>query len=218
MSGPRDRIFAGIERALGPRESKPGDIASELDRMLGDPSAVQPKFDRDALEDRFVAKATSERVTATLDRIGDLSDLPRAVAAYADEARLPRCVAVQPTDRLTRLDWSGIETHGAPAADEAVALTLAEYGIAETGSVVFRSRADAPTLFNFLPLHHVVALETRRIVPCLEDLWIAMAEDHDAQPRSINIVTGTSGTADIEAKNVRGAHGPRHMRIVLIEG
>ena len=29
-------------------------------------------------------------------------------------------------------------------------------------------------------------------------------------------MTGTSGTADIEAKNIRGAHGPRYMRIVLV--
>jgi L-lactate dehydrogenase complex protein LldG len=35
------------------------------------------------------------------------------------------------------------------------------------------------------------------------------------QPRNVNIITGTSGTADIEAINIRGAHGPRHMRIVL---
>jgi len=36
------------------------------------------------------------------------------------------------------------------------------------------------------------------------------------QTRSLNIITGTSGTADIEAKNVRGAHGPRFMHIYCI--
>ena len=46
------------------------------------------------------------------------------------------------------------------------------------------------------------------------DLFGTSAKD---QKRSLNIITGTSGTADIEARNVRGAHGPRFMHIYCVD-
>ena len=32
----------------------------------------------------------------------------------------------------------------------------------------------------------------------------------------MSLVTGTSGTADIEAVNIRGAHGPRYLHILMV--
>ena len=95
-------------------------------------------------------------------------------------------------------------------------MTLAEYGVAEMGSVVFRSGKDTPILLNFLPLHHIVVLKTENLVAHPEDLWPLLGGRDAPQSRLLTLVTGTSGTADIEAKNVRGAHGPRHMHILLV--
>ena len=155
-------------------------------------------------------------MTATLAEVGTLAAAPAAVAAYLAEAGLAPRIALQPTPRLTGLDWSGTAIHHAPAPDEPVAVSIADWAIAETGSAVFLSGPETPVLLAFLPLHHVVIVEAARILPHIEDLWAAMRGAGIAQPRNVNIVTGTSGTADIEAKNIRGAHGPRHMRIVLV--
>ena len=95
-------------------------------------------------------------------------------------------------------------------------MSIADWAIAETGSAVFLSGPEMPVLLNFLPLYHVVVIEAARILPYIEDLWDAMRDAGIAMPRNINIITGTSGTADIEAINIRGAHGPRHMRIILV--
>ena len=35
-------------------------------------------------------------------------------------------------------------------------------------------------------------------------------------PRNLNLVTGASGTTDIEGAYVRGAHGPRSLHVVLV--
>jgi len=64
-----------------------------------------------------------------------------------------------------------------------------------------------------LPLHHIAVLHARDILPHLKDLAPAPA----ALPRNLNLVTGASGTTDIEGSYVRGAHGPRHPHIVLIK-
>ena len=37
-------------------------------------------------------------------------------------------------------------------------------------------------------------------------------------PRNLELITGASGSTDIEGSYVRGAHGLRHLPIVLVEG
>ena len=87
-----------------------------------------------------------------------------------------------------------------------MAVGLALCGVAETGSLVFHSSAEAPTLFEFLPLHHLVALDAQSLVPRLED-YAALVSGQPV-PRNVNFITGASGTTDIEGVLARGAHGP----------
>lgn len=216
----RARIFANIDSALAPERGGAAPdaaaIAAEAAALISAPETLRPDFSDVTPLERFRAKATSERVTATIADIASLAETPAAVRAYLAEQGLAPRIALQPTDALTSLDWSGVETKADLDVNEPIAVSLADYAIAETGSVVFRSRADAPTLFSFLPLHHVVVVRAATILSYPEELWALMREGGEPQPRNVNIVTGTSGTADIEAKNVRGAHGPRHMRIILV--
>ena len=88
--------------------------------------------------------------------------------------------------------------------------------IAETGSLVFHSSPETPTLHSFLPLHHIAVVEAARILRYPEDYWAAARAASNRPPRNVNWVTGTSGTADIEAKNIRGAHGPRFLHILIV--
>lgn len=216
MTTARDRIFGAIRKALGSRDATAVAIAAEAAALVADRAAIQPDFGGANLVTRFIQKATSERVTATIARVERLSDVPGAVRAYIGEMGLPDTVAVQPTAALRALDWAGTDVTDTPGTDGGLALTLAEYGIAETGSVVFRSGQNAPVLLNFLPLHHLVALHAARILAHPEDLWPHLGGAEAPQSRLLTLVTGTSGTADIEAKNIRGAHGPRHLRIILV--
>ena len=216
MSAARDRIFGAIRKALGPRDVTPAAIAAEAAALVANRAAIQPDFGDAHLVDRFLMKATSERVTATVARVAELADVPGAVRDYIEEMQLAARAAVQPHIDLRALDWTGIEIVDTPGIDGGLAVTVAEHGVAETGSVVFRSGRDAPVLLNFLPLHHLVVLRVADILAYAEDLWPHLGGSAAPQSRLLTMVTGTSGTADIEAKNIRGAHGPRYLRIVLI--
>ncbi len=110
----------------------------------------------------------------------------------------------------------GLTPHPTIAVDEPVSVCEADYAVAETASLVFRSSPHMPTLFAFLPLHHIVVLEAARIVPWLDDA--AALEAARPAPRNLNFVTGASGTTDIEGTLVRGAHGPAHLHVLLIGG
>jgi len=88
----------------------------------------------------------------------------------------------------------------------------ADYGIAETGSVVFiaaRDRARA----SWIDLEVLdVELPENRIVGNLEDLFALLQPN---MPSAVAIVTGPSRTADIEQTLVVGVHGPREVRVRL---
>ena len=50
----------------------------------------------------------------------------------------------------------------------------------------------------------------------LED-YAALAARAGPAPRNVILITGASGTTDIEGSYVRGAHGPGFLHVVLLE-
>ncbi len=218
MTLARTSIFTAINRALSKSRIAPPSaeaIKAEADALLNRVAAIRPDRVSGRPEDSFLARVTLPAIGATAERVASLEEFPKAVRRYLSTNTLAAAVALQPHPRLHALDWSDVQTHAEISVDEPVAVGLALGGIAETGSLVFHSAPDSPTLFAFLPAHHIVAVEAAWIWPWLEDYadWLAST----AQPRNVNLVTGASGTTDIEGALVRGAHGPAHLHIVLID-
>ncbi len=211
MSGARARIMARIAEARGEPLPSAQAIAAERAALVPDASATQPTFTEQDTLTRFEAMATSERLTATVAHIGRLEDVPGAVAAYLTYKGLPAEAAIAPV--LADLDWSGIAASTAITPNQPVAVTLAEGGVAETGSLIFRSGPETPMLHNFLGLHHIAVVRKDGIRRYLESVF---GPDTPPLPRIMSLVTGTSGTADIEAVNIRGAHGPRYLHILMV--
>jgi L-lactate dehydrogenase complex protein LldG len=163
----------------------------------------------------FTARASAEKVGATVERIGSLADYPAAVARYAQANGLPPSLALQPDPRLQRLAWAPLDTSETLTPNTLLSVGFARGGIAETGTLIFHSGPESPILSSYLSLHHVVALDARAIVAQLEDY--AAAEKFGAAPHNVNLITGASGTTDIEGVLARGAHGPRKLHIVIFD-
>jgi L-lactate dehydrogenase complex protein LldG len=219
MSDARNTILSAVSAALERRRggSPPPEeatIAAEAERLRARADATRPDRLRDGPETAFLERLVSAAVAASAERVTKLGELPAAVRRYLTAQGLASSVALQPHPDLLALDWSGIEIHGQIGIDEPVAVGLAVGAIAETGTLVFHSGPTSPTLFAFLPMHHIVAIEARRIWNWLEDYAEAIAGC--AQPRNVNLITGPSGTTDIEGTLVRGAHGPGRVHVVLV--
>jgi L-lactate dehydrogenase complex protein LldG len=209
----RARVLAAVRAGLGGARADPAAIAAEAAALLADPDAARPRLAAPDLVAAFRAKAAGHGTTvAAADR---LEAVPAAVGRYLAEQGLPPSLAVQPTPALAGLDWTGIETHSAIAPDEAAAVGLARWGVAESGSVVLHSGPDSPVLLAFLPLHHIVALPVAGLLAHLEDYAAALAAD-GPPPRNSILITGPSGTTDIEGSYVRGAHGPGFVHVILV--
>jgi L-lactate dehydrogenase complex protein LldG len=111
-------------------------------------------------------------------------------ALFAERARAAGCIVREDGD-------AGIE---------------ADYGIAETGSLVFIPARDR-TRASWLDLEVLdVELPEERIVRDLEGLFALLRSD---MPSAVAIVTGPSRTADIEQTLVVGVHGPREVHVRL---
>lgn len=208
----RDRILSAIRAALPDTRPAPEAIAAEARALLDDPDAIRPRPAADRPVEAFVRKA--EAIGTTIDRVPGLDAVPVAVMRYLSGHGLPPAAVVEATPALTALDWTGLETGTALAPDQPAAVGRALWGIAESGSMVVHSGADTPVLLSFLPLHHIVVLAEADILPHLEDYAARM--ETRPHPRNAILITGPSGTTDIEGSYVRGAHGPGFLHVILV--
>src|SRR5262249_33269294 len=135
---------------------------------------------------------------------------------------LPARLRLAPDPLLTGLPWRErplLEISTGPSAgDDAVSLTLAEAGVAETGTLMLASGPQSPTTLNFLPDTDIVLLSAERIVGGLEEAWRLLRERRGwaGLPRTVNFITGPSRSADIGQKLQLGAHGPRRLHILVV--
>ena len=90
--------------------------------------------------------------------------------------------------------------------------------VAETGTLVLLSGPDNPTTINFLPETHIVVLRAHDIVGPYEAAWNALREIYGERslPRTVNLISGPSRTADIEQTIIMGAHGPKRLHVVIV--
>jgi len=210
----RDSILAAVRAGLGDRRAEPAAIAAEAGALLAGPDTIRPRLAVPTLIEAFVLKAAA--LGTSIERVPDLDDVPAAVGRYLAASGLPHSAAVQQTPELASLSWQGIALDATAAPDQPAAVGLARWGIAESGSVVIHSAPDSPILLAFLPLHHIVVLHASSIVAHLED-YASLLEGDGSPPRNAILITGPSGTTDIEGSYVRGAHGPGFVHVILVD-
>ena len=110
---------------------------------------------------------------------------------------------------INRLD--GLSRDDLFACDAGV--TTAQWGIAETGTLVLESARERSRLLSLVPPIHVALLSTRCICESLGD---ALARVSVAS-HAITFITGPSRTSDIELTLVVGVHGPQTVHVLLME-
>ena len=97
------------------------------------------------------------------------------------------------------------------------ALTLADWGIAETGSLVLDSRSEDLRLATMLAETHVAVLPLSRLQPDSLALEAEMRRRMASPPSYLAFITGASRTADIERVLTIGVHGPQELHVLILE-
>lgn len=98
-----------------------------------------------------------------------------------------------------------------------IALTMADAGIAETGTIVVRSSNEELRLATMVAEVHIALLPESAIVADSYDLEPQMTAWMQ-QSDFTAFITGPSRTADIERVLALGVHGPLELHILVLEG
>ena len=215
----RDRILNRLRSRLTEAGEAAGRVAA-VDARLGAPEARAPRPAQshaagEAGVAQFIAKA--EAADATVSRIASLADLPAALSNQLRGRNLGQSARLGDDPALAALDWGQIEvTKGPGRVEEPATLSIAPYGLAESGTLGLCSGPDNPVTLTFLGETHFVALRASDIHPGFEELFAAhRASGRD--PRTLNFVTGPSRSADIGQKLQLGAHGPVALHIFVVD-
>lgn len=203
----RERVLGQIRQSLG----RPADTTAPITPLPG--AGPRPALSGPLVE-RFVAKMQEK--AATVERLCGMADVGTAVARYV--AAVPAGPAVRVSRALAGIPWPSQLTvmQGAAVREDETSVTPCFAAVAESGGIVTLSGRDTPSTLNFVPDTHIVVVHSSQVVAHFEDVWVQWRASGLPIPRTINVISGPSRTADIEQTIQLGAHGPRRLHILLL--
>ena len=104
--------------------------------------------------------------------------------------------------------------------DSYIGITAADFCMADTATLVMRTRAGQARSVSLVPAIHIAVIELNQIIADLKELYALLKWDPKVKKEGLTncmtFISGPSKTADIEATMVHGAHGPREVHIFVI--
>lgn len=201
----------GIRRRSGHDEASPD--ADELVRhFMTELSAVGGRAARCADPDELTARLTAVCVESDVRTIVLEPDSRWNEPGFAPWRR-----ALDDVECEFIISGAGNE-HVETVERADAGLTIADFGIAETGTVGFSTGPGRSRLTSLLPLVHFVLLPAATIMATRTEALEKMrtAAGRDGWPSQSVFITGPSRTGDIEGELTVGVHGPGLVGVFII--
>ena len=210
----RDRILARVRRATGGGDRVAVAVRLGHQQARAAPVPAEAQTQGEARITQFIEKTIA--VDATVSRLASLDDLPAALAEELRNRNLPAAIRTG-TDPAFERDWGTVErTTGPGRLIEPATLSRAHLAMAETGTLILASGPQNPVTLTFLGETHFVVVAAKDIKAGFEDMW-AEWRQRGLDPRTVNMVTGPSRSADIGQTLQLGAHGPVALHVFVID-
>jgi len=173
-------------------------------------------------------KIFHERTQAVLAQVREVDSLAQALSLFVEITKkqggralaAPGLPAASRAELAALCEKAGLELLTGDlrgAADRIhTGVTPAQWGVAETGTIIIDSRSEQTRLASMLPLVHVALLPRDRIVPSLDAIAGELEDLMAAGPGYLAFITGPSRTADIERVLTIGVHGPAELHILIL--
>ncbi len=224
----RDAILAKVRAGVAAGGEVPPGHAAERANSVGQRLAAES---RNLIPARAQNKTVDERVAilrhwvelagGDVVEIADRTGLAGAVAAYLTAHKAPLTVRIGSDPYLEGVAWGGAANlhvdFGASAPHDTASVTRALAAVAETGTVVVASGPGNPVTLSFLPETNIVVVRRGDVVGPLEDAIAMVRATGAGLPRTLNMISGPSRSADIGGVPVLGAHGPKRMCVVVVD-
>ncbi len=172
------------------------------------PVSRPPVTDAEETVRLFMSRAVEVR--ATVSRVATRAHAFEAVSDLL--ARRQDAALACPED----LRWPGVAERWTPDPRAATfGLGEADWGIAETGGVVFRHQGPKGRSYSLLPAAVGVLLPVSRILP---DLAAVVREVTTRPlPACVTFMTGVSRSGDIAGVTCYGVHGPAEVFVWIVD-
>lgn len=95
--------------------------------------------------------------------------------------------------------------------------TIAQWGMAETGSLVQASNSEDLRIATMLSETHVAVLPASRIRLDAMGIEQELKQFMNSPPSYLAFISGASRTADIERVLTIGVHGPQELHILILD-
>jgi L-lactate dehydrogenase complex protein LldG len=219
----RETFYGNIRRALrvsGEERARREAVAA---RLAAHAKGVIPKRGQLDPPARIALFRTMvEAASGTVDEVEGSDGVPAAVTAFLRAQNLPMRLRRGADPRLAAIPWQRERTLeidvGPSDGNQLAAVSHAFGAVAESGTLMLVSGEDNPTTLNFLPDTHIVVVDAKDVAGDYETLWARLRARYGdgLMPRTVNLITGPSRSADIEQTLILGAHGPRSLHVVVV--
>lgn len=219
----RESVLGSIRRSLGVTGQEEPRRAAVEARLAAAPRGVVPARGQLDLEGRVALfRRQAEDAAATVAIVKRSEAVPGEVARFLRDNNLPATLRMGEDGRLAAMPWrdTALTVENGPSrGDDPNAVSHAFGAAAESGTLALVSGPDNPTTLNFLPDTHVVVVAAEDIAGDYETVLANVRTrcGKGQMPRTLNLVTGPSRSADIEQTLILGAHGPRRLHIVVVK-
>ena len=216
----RETVLTRIRAALAATPSAPAAAADGIPRTYRHEGSV-PSASAAAV-DLLADRLLDYRATVLRCGPGEVAHVVASQLVDAGTVVLPVGV---PTEWASALAEAGVavrlDEHSAPLTHAdldatGAVLTACRIAIAETGTIVLDGGPDqGRRALTLLPDRHVCVVRADQVVGSVPQA-VALLAEHPERP--LTWISGPSATSDIELVRVEGVHGPRDLRVVLVEG
>jgi L-lactate dehydrogenase complex protein LldG len=171
------------------------------------------RYIADLVRDRSPEWGESKSVIRWAHPLVDALDLE---SALADQQVPVHTTAMTPEMDLSQ-QKQAIRAHTIASF---LGVTAADFCLADTATIVMKTRPDQGRAVSLVPAVHVAVLTLDQMLENLTELYAILEQDRIEHRYELThhmvFISGPSKTADIELTMVHGAHGPREMHLVVV--
>lgn len=222
MENARHEILAAIRRNLA--KSEPYDeehrkhhAAQKSLPVLNNSLATETELKSVPQAERFKENLIS--IGGDCEIVKDLAEAAEIVQKIIDGKQIKRiALSDSPTVKEVRGFLKGEfeileKVSSSKLFDCDLGITGAQFGIAETGTLVLESDREFHRLTSLVPPVHICLLEAKNLRQTLGEVLSVLEKDLS---KTITFITGPSRTSDIELTLAIGVHGPAQLFVILI--
>ena len=172
-------------------------------------------------DDHSAATAIVELVREKAPEWGDKKSVAAWKHPLIESLNLPEALAEQGVPvffaDLQKTDAQNLRRR---IIDSYIGITSADFCLADTATLVMKTRPGQARSVSLVPSIHVAVIELSQVIANLKELYALLKWDpqhsKEGLTNCMSLVSGPSKTADIEATMVHGAHGPREVYLFVI--